>query len=110
LLVLFDPEDGGDMFLRNIRLIPTDHVALYPRRQNSYNAFLRVVSNEGRKTKKLNLLWSFCEQVNPFTVQTEKKERVCTLDLSTFPSLATGGEIPSVENPFGTSTAKDLHS
>jgi hypothetical protein len=27
--LFFHPEDGGDMFLR------TDHVALYPRRQNS---------------------------------------------------------------------------
>jgi hypothetical protein len=36
LALLFDPEYGGDMFLRNIRSIPTDQMALYPRRQSSY--------------------------------------------------------------------------
>jgi hypothetical protein len=30
--LLFDREDGGDMFLRNVGLIPTDYTALYPRR------------------------------------------------------------------------------
>jgi hypothetical protein len=31
--LLFDPEDGGDIFLRNVGLISTDYTALYPRRQ-----------------------------------------------------------------------------
>jgi hypothetical protein len=30
----FDPEDGGDMFLRNIGWLSTDCTALYPRKQN----------------------------------------------------------------------------
>jgi hypothetical protein len=29
---LFDPEDGGDMFLRNIRFLSTDYMVLYPRK------------------------------------------------------------------------------
>jgi hypothetical protein len=33
--VFFDPEDGGDMFLRNFGLLPTDYMALYHRGQNS---------------------------------------------------------------------------
>jgi hypothetical protein len=28
---LFDPEDGGDMFLRNFNWLSTDYTALYPR-------------------------------------------------------------------------------
>jgi hypothetical protein len=30
--LFFDPEDGGDMFLRNVGLLATDCKALYPRR------------------------------------------------------------------------------
>jgi hypothetical protein len=32
---LFDPEDGGDMFLRDISWHSTDYTALYPRRESS---------------------------------------------------------------------------
>jgi hypothetical protein len=32
---LFDPEDGGDMFLRNVSWLSTDYTALYLSRQNS---------------------------------------------------------------------------
>jgi hypothetical protein len=28
---IFDPEDGGDMFLRNVGWHSTDYTALYPR-------------------------------------------------------------------------------
>jgi hypothetical protein len=31
-LGLFGPEDGGDMFLRNVGWLSTDYMALYPRR------------------------------------------------------------------------------
>jgi hypothetical protein len=30
--ILFDTEDGGDMFLRNVGSLSTDFTALYPRR------------------------------------------------------------------------------
>jgi hypothetical protein len=30
--LLFDPEDGGDTFLRNVASLLTDYMALYPRR------------------------------------------------------------------------------
>jgi hypothetical protein len=30
--LFFDPEDGGDMFLRNVDLLSTDYTALHPRR------------------------------------------------------------------------------
>jgi hypothetical protein len=30
--IFFDPEDGGDMFLRNVGCISTDYTALHPRR------------------------------------------------------------------------------
>jgi hypothetical protein len=32
--LFFDTEDGSDMFLRNVGLVTTDYMALYPRRQN----------------------------------------------------------------------------
>jgi hypothetical protein len=35
LPILFDPEEGGDMFLRNVGWLATDYLALYPRRHNS---------------------------------------------------------------------------
>jgi hypothetical protein len=30
--IFFDPEDGDDMFLRNVGCISTDYTASYPRR------------------------------------------------------------------------------
>jgi hypothetical protein len=30
--IFFDPEDGGDMCLRNVGCISTDYTALHPRR------------------------------------------------------------------------------
>jgi hypothetical protein len=33
--LFYDPEDGGDMFLRNVIWLPTNYTALYPRRQKS---------------------------------------------------------------------------
>jgi hypothetical protein len=32
LALFFDPEDGGDVFLRNVWWLSTDYAALYPRR------------------------------------------------------------------------------
>jgi hypothetical protein len=32
--LLFNPEDGGDIFLRNFGSFSTDYIALYPRRSN----------------------------------------------------------------------------
>jgi hypothetical protein len=32
--LFFDPEDGGDMFLRNVNRLSTDYTESYPRRQN----------------------------------------------------------------------------
>jgi hypothetical protein len=33
----FDPEDGGDMFLRNLGRLSTDYVTLYLGRQKKHN-------------------------------------------------------------------------
>jgi hypothetical protein len=33
--LFFDPEDGGNMFLRKVDWLSTDYTALYPRRRNS---------------------------------------------------------------------------
>jgi hypothetical protein len=30
--LLFDPEVGGDMFLRNVCVLSSDYLAIYPRR------------------------------------------------------------------------------
>jgi hypothetical protein len=32
LAIFFDPEDGGDMFLRKVGRLSKDYTALYPRR------------------------------------------------------------------------------
>jgi hypothetical protein len=33
--LLFDPENGGNMFLQNVDWFSVDYTTLYPRRQNS---------------------------------------------------------------------------
>jgi hypothetical protein len=33
--LLFNPEDGSDIFLWNAGSLSTDHIALYPRKQTS---------------------------------------------------------------------------
>jgi hypothetical protein len=33
--LFFNPEDGGEMFLRNAGWLSADYMTLYPRRQNS---------------------------------------------------------------------------
>jgi hypothetical protein len=35
--LLFDPEDGGDMFLRNVSWLSPGYKTFYPRKQNSLN-------------------------------------------------------------------------
>jgi hypothetical protein len=40
LCLFFDPEYGGDIFLRNLGWLSTDYTALYPRRQNPSNVIL----------------------------------------------------------------------
>jgi hypothetical protein len=37
LLSLFDSEDGGSMFLRNVDWLSTDFMVLYPRSLQSYS-------------------------------------------------------------------------
>jgi hypothetical protein len=38
LALLFDPENGGDMILRNISCLLPDYMVLHPRRQKSSRA------------------------------------------------------------------------
>jgi hypothetical protein len=58
---LLDPDDGGDIFLRNVTWLSLDYTALYPRRQNSsqpllwepqiqevYILYFNIVSNPPR--------------------------------------------------------------
>jgi hypothetical protein len=33
--LFFDPDDGGEIFLRNVSRFSTDYMALYPRKQNT---------------------------------------------------------------------------
>jgi hypothetical protein len=43
----FDSEDGGDLFLRNVRWLSTQYTALYPRRQNcwKYATVINYIQN-----------------------------------------------------------------
>jgi hypothetical protein len=43
LFLFFDPEDGGDMPLRNIGRLSTDYTALYPQRKNSSKKFILII-------------------------------------------------------------------
>jgi hypothetical protein len=44
LAVFFDPEGGGDMFIRHIGWLSTDYTALCPRRYNSFRQLFRLLS------------------------------------------------------------------
>jgi hypothetical protein len=46
LRLLFEPEDGSDMFLRNVGRLATDYAASYPRR--SYSSLRKMSRNMGR--------------------------------------------------------------
>jgi hypothetical protein len=53
--LFFYPENGGDMFLRNVIYLSTNYTALYPRRENSSeNYCLQQCSGmeEGRNIKQ----------------------------------------------------------
>jgi hypothetical protein len=58
LLGLFDPEDWGNMFLRNFGWLSTDYMALYPRRYYSSNERMIMNFEEG-EFGKLRLFSTF---------------------------------------------------
>jgi hypothetical protein len=65
LLGLFDPEDGGDIFLRNICLLSTDYTTLYPRSQNSsYNDMLMNIRSLGHMVVRFRPLDAFTPRVS----------------------------------------------
>jgi hypothetical protein len=47
--LFFPPDDGGDMFLRNVGWLSVDHVALCRRRQYSSKFLLQGVSADKRE-------------------------------------------------------------
>jgi hypothetical protein len=53
LLLFFDPEDGGNIFLQNFGIFSTGYMALYPRRQNSSMQTLDGNRERKRKFEKL---------------------------------------------------------
>jgi hypothetical protein len=66
----FNPEDGGDMFLRNVEWLSADYTALYPRSQNySYYKVgcIKSVSKdflrEFRRGKHCSLLTKAAEKI-----------------------------------------------
>jgi hypothetical protein len=50
--LVFDPEDGGDMLMRNVGCLSTDYTALYPRKQNSspLSLFSSVINDTSSTT------------------------------------------------------------
>jgi hypothetical protein len=47
LCILFDPEDGGDIFLQNVCGLSLDDTALNPRRKNSSKSKVTLLSHSG---------------------------------------------------------------
>jgi hypothetical protein len=62
--LFFDPEDGGDMFLRNVYLFSTDYKALYPR-------IIYVAKLSGSITERYScgVILGFCVTVDPVSLQ-----------------------------------------
>jgi hypothetical protein len=54
---VLDPEDGGDMFLRNVGWYSTDYMTLYPRRWYSSALGLTVLTNNIRDLGTWHFVW-----------------------------------------------------
>jgi hypothetical protein len=48
---LFNPQDGGDMFLRNVSRLSTNYTTLYPRRHNSWTLKLSLYLDTSQPIK-----------------------------------------------------------
>jgi hypothetical protein len=58
--LFFEPEDGGDMFLRNVRCFSTDCTGLYPEETELFNPLLyHLLSVESLFTTQSNRLRAF---------------------------------------------------
>jgi hypothetical protein len=79
----FDPEDGGDMFLRNVGWNSTDHTASYPSRR--YSSFpewftLKVILNKSASYRgKLawNIIWYCRSKQRCYAVMLAQTAWVC---------------------------------
>jgi hypothetical protein len=81
--LFFDPEDGGDMYLRNVGPLSADYIALYPRRQNSSgseNDSLLLLQQERSKVERLKACNASAAQVQP----SQQVTRTATSNSDTF--------------------------
>jgi hypothetical protein len=67
--VFSGPEDGGNMFLRNVGSLSTDYTALYPRKQNSLRSNFSNASLVGGHFQRVpHRRNSFRQHADRFTV------------------------------------------
>jgi hypothetical protein len=72
LALFFDHEDGGDMFLRKVRWLSTDYMALYSRRCNSLQEICLLLAVRlfgllfGREDRGNMFLRNFCELLSDY--------------------------------------------
>jgi hypothetical protein len=69
--LFFDPENGGDMYLRNVGWLSADYTALFPRRQNSGNNITfqkpHYIYTKCNICSLLVNLWTLTKDVFPFS-------------------------------------------
>jgi hypothetical protein len=86
--IFFDPEDGGDMFLRNVGWNWTDYKASYPRRWYSlwmslFSIYFRHLSPLAERTPNVP---RYKQHTVPLTLV---KKSVCPSVLHSFPRRST---------------------
>jgi hypothetical protein len=81
---LIDPEDGGDMFFRNVGSLLTDYTALYPRMQNSSSLNHFVSQSKCGLPFDLILLHLKWTSILPPPELQSKRRRDIDQELSTF--------------------------
>jgi hypothetical protein len=63
--LLFDPDDDGEIFLRNVGRLTTDYMALYPRRQKS--SYSEVCNGRTSFFEEMWVSHSLTHIAQPFT-------------------------------------------
>jgi hypothetical protein len=82
LKIFFDPEDGGDMFLRNVGCISTDYTASHPRRWYSSNPDL-LESKASHPIIRLYIVWPTDRAVKQTTNENKNSLNMHDMDNGT---------------------------
>jgi hypothetical protein len=74
LVDVFEPEDGGDMFLRNVSQISVDYAALYQRRSAVFFAQSHLPTGAGTKGQLVAVMPSELSITPPYKLENKIRE------------------------------------